>query len=233
MTQDLQDVSAPLSPKTQLLAIKPREARMTVSRILRQAQWDWGLEPAVTSIVLAAHRQRLSGLDVLDRDWEQIRTSRPEAIEASVAGENAWLLSARECHALVAAPSVLDFLIAGIFWRTAADVVVKRCAAPEMLGALPLFGPRYGLRITARITDDGIRLSALRDLEPTPALSLFVALQKDDYPVDVHVWERLRRRSQDYLVPESEISRGHAGDGTRAFPLTPPEAAAGKHVRNS
>src|SRR5690606_41306162 len=135
--------------------------------------------------VSATYRQRLSGLDVLDRDWEQIRTSRPEAIEASVAGEGAWLMAARECHALVAAPSVLDFLIAGILCRTAADVVVKGCAAPEMLGALAFFGQRHGLRITARMRDDGIRLSALRGMETTPAFALFPALQKDDYPVDI------------------------------------------------
>ncbi len=225
MTQSQGASASPLSAR-RMLSVKPREARVTVSRVLRQADWDWGLEPAVTSVVLAAHLKGLEGFVSLQRDWEQIRTSRPESNSAVVTSSSAFVLACPECHAVVAAPSVLDHLVTGALEHGSTQVTIEGCSAPEMLEALVFFAPRYGISITARVAGDTVWLSAARDDPPARTTPTFSALQKADYWVDAQTWERLRSRSQDYLVPESEVSRSHAGDGTRSFPFASPVSAA-------
>ena len=203
------------------LVVKPREARVVVTRILRQAAWDWGLEPAVGSMVLAAQLIRLDGLGVLDRDWDEIRSTDPAGISVSRAGAEGWRLDVGGCHPLVSAPSILDHLLmADAFHRI--TVSVGGCFLPELLGAVCFFGPRYGLTITLSTLDDRPVLTAIR--APTgEAPQAISPLQASDYVVDRATWDRLLCRSQAYLIPESEVSRGHAGDGTGIFPaVTPP-----------
>lgn len=200
------------------IAIKPREARVTLTRILRQADWDWGMEPAVGAFVLAAQYGALDGLSVLDRDWEAIRTSRPDRMTALRIGPNAWQLDAAGCHAFVAAPSVLDHLVAGGRDQTMASVTVEACATPGMMQALAVFGGSYGLSISTRAEHGSAVLTAVHS--PGSYLPM-PPLDEIDYVVAVDLWHRLLSRSLDYLVPESEVSRGHAGDGTQSFPLTP------------
>ena len=199
------------------LAIKPREARVTVTRTLRQARWDWGLEPAVGSVVLAAHLRGLDGLGVLDRDWEFISGSYPEAMTATPTGRGAWRIQAGGCHALVAAPSILDHLVTGLS-QGRATVIVENSTASDLLAALAFFGPRYGFSLSVEDQGSQTALMALHTGAPVRHGGLS-ALQAADYVVEAAVWRRLLSRSSGYLIPETEVSRSHAGDGTRAFPL--------------
>jgi hypothetical protein len=209
-------LDAPLSPGHPL-AIKPREARVTVTRTLRQARWDWGLEPAVGSIVLAAHIAGLDGLGVLDREWDLIGNSCPEAMKATPTGSGAWWVHAGDCHAFVAGPSILDHLMAGI-GEGRATVIIEAVTSAGLLEALAFFGPRYGFSLSLAQHRSQTALTALRTGAPARDGALS-PLQSEDYIVDATVWRRLLERSSSYLIPETEVSRGHAGDGTRAFPL--------------
>lgn len=199
------------------IAIKPREAREMVTRILRQADWDWGMEPAVGLFVLAAQYGNLDGLSVLDQDWQAIQTSRPDRMTALRTGPSTWQLDVTGCHAFVAAPSVLDHLIAGTRDRVTATITVEACVTPRMMRSLVMFGGSYGLSISIRVGRESAVLTAVQ----SPASDRSMPPGNADCVLAVDVWHRLRSRSLDYLVPESEISRRHAGDGTKSFSLTP------------
>lgn len=204
------------------LALKPREARVLVTRILRQADWDWGLEPAVGTVVLAAHLMELEGLDVLDRDWGAIRASRPEAIVAATGPHGVRQLDCSFCHAFVAAPAILDCLVADVAACGRSVVEIRQCASPALLAVLATFGPRYAMAIEVEDEPGRTVVSARsnggRLKRPAPG-----ELSAADFRVAADLWDRLRARACAYLVPESETSRSHAGDGTAASP-----ASAGK-----
>lgn len=209
----------PHSGEAKSLSIKPREARVIASRILRQADWDWGLEPAVASVVLAAHRQGLDGLAVLEKDWEAIRRSHPERIAANDVGPHAWRFDCAGCHAFVAAPSLLDHLGQGVHRAGTASVTVANCLRPELLAVLRPFGKDYGLAIEFAAGSDATpAIAASR--QPPGVAAANSRLPGGSYAVPSDLWPRLQRMALGYLVPESEISRGHAGDGTRDLPLT-------------
>ncbi|MDN2565059.1 hypothetical protein N1F89_02400 [Aquibium sp. A9E412] len=205
------DDAAPAPP----VLVRPREARTVCSRILRQSAWDWGLEPAVTAMVLAAEHDGLGGLRALAEDWPAIRSAAPRRMSVRRHADGI-VFDAAGCHALVAAPSILDRLLPAA-GDGPAEVAVTRCPAARLLGALVRFAARDGLALAVEADGDAARLAARRAAAAEPFDPL--ALSRADLTVERALWARLGRTAAGYLIPESAVSRSHAGDGTRAFPL--------------
>lgn len=201
------------------IALKPREARVIVTRILRQADWGWGLEPAVGTVVLASHLAGFHGLDMLDREWDAICASRPEAILAVTDRLGVNRLDCGSCHAFVAAPTILDYLVRDVAARRRSVIEIRQCASPALLAALATFGPCYAMTVEV---EDGHGCTIISGLDDGGRAERCASseLSASDYRVDIALWERLRARAFAYLVPESDISRSHAGDGTLAFPMS-------------
>lgn len=183
-----------------MIALTRREARVTVARILRQAAWPTGHEPAVTAAVLAAEGLGLPALASLDHDWPAIAGSDPQRLQAADGAVDCGGM-----HALVALPFIVDLLVERLARDDRASVRVIGAARPDLLAAIQAFGPRHG----AAFGVDGTAVSAVRADAPARALH-------GDFAVDAALWQRLCTRAEAYLVPESEISRRHAGSSLSA-----------------
>lgn len=183
-----------------MIALTRREARVTVARILRQAAWPAGHEPAVTAAVLAAEGLGLPGLASLDHDWAAIAASEPRRLQVADG-----IVDCGGMHALVALPFIIDLLVERLARDDRASVRVAGTVRPDLLAAIESFGPRHG----AAFTVDGHAVIAVRSAAPPRALH-------PDFTVDAALWRRLCLRAEAYLVPESEISRRHAGSSLSA-----------------
>ncbi len=183
-----------------MIALTRREARVTVARILRQGAWPTGHEPAVTAAVLAAEGLGLPALASLDHDWPAIAASDPQHLQVADGA-----IDCGGMHALVALPFIVDLLVERLAREDGVSARVTGAVRPELLAAIQAFGPRHG----AAFTMDGTAVSALRAAAPPRALH-------GDFAVDAALWRRLCVRAEAYLVPESEISRRHAGSSLSA-----------------
>lgn len=180
-----------------MIAVTRREARVTTARILRQCAWPAGHEPAVTAAVLAAGG---TGLAALDRDWPDIAGA--DLGRLHVAGA---VFDGGGLHALVIIPFIVDLLAERLDQENRISIRVTGIAAPELLAAVAAFGPRHGAAFFR--TAEGF--TAEKSIAcPPPA--------QDDFVVDAALWRRLCDRAEGYLVPESEISRRHAGSSLSA-----------------
>ncbi len=211
----------PDSPRPDPILLTPREAAVLTSRILRQAPWARGMEPAVSAIVLATHLATGDGLDALDRDWAVITAAIPAAIAARREAPSGWRIDGAGAHAFVCMPTVLDHLL-----PAAAEgerrVVVTNCAEAQHLAALPMLAAPYGLALSLRPTPGGAEVAA----RPAAGEETGPPAEPRLYAVSTALLAALRERADSYLVPESEASRSHAGDGTGTFPPGPEQAAA-------
>lgn len=180
-----------------MIAVTRREARVTTARILRQAAWPTGHEPAVTAVVLAAGA---AGLAALDRDWPDIAAGDLGRLRVDGA-----VFDGGGLHALVALPFIVDLLVERLTGQDRTTIRITGVAAPELLGAITAFGPRHGAMFIMR----GDEIDAVRSDERPQA-------SHDDFAVDPDLWRRLCVRAEGYLVPESEISRRHAGSSLSA-----------------
>ncbi|MBE2277059.1 MAG: hypothetical protein IAE87_12290 [Rhodobacteraceae bacterium] len=208
-------------PSPDRILLTPREATVLTSRILRQASWAKGIEAAVGAIVLGTHLAEGDGLDALERDWASIAAATPAAITAHRDAGAGWRIDGAGAHAFVCMPTVLDHLLPT---ATGGDrqVVVTNCTEAQHLTALSALAAPYGLVLSVRPTPDGAEIVARRAAEG----ELGPPAEPRLYPVSAALLAALRQRADNYLVPESEASRSHAGDGTRAFPLEPERVAS-------
>ncbi len=183
-----------------MIALTRREARVTVARILRQAAWPTGHEPAATAAVLAAQGLGLPALASLDHDWPAIAASDPRRLQVADAD-----IDCGGMHALVALPFIIDLLVERLARQDGVSLRVTGAVRPDLLAAIRAFGPRHG----AAFAVDGDIVTAARSADPPRALQA-------DFAVDAALWQRLCVRAETYLVPESEISRRHAGSSLSA-----------------
>ncbi len=180
------------------------------SRILKQCDWSSGLEPAVTSFILQAQVQGLNALSMLVSDWANVRYAAPKTMTVQRQEDGSLVFDAAGCHALVAAPSILDHLIAA---EPNADITVSDCPRAKTLAPLEQLALRFGKRINVTIAGEDSALFS-RPITVAPVSAGYLETAYRDILLPEVLWRELSTLAAKYLIPESEVSRSHAGDGT-------------------
>jgi hypothetical protein len=200
--------SAALPPgETMMLSI--REVRMIVERILLSLHIPEGFVPAVRDCVLYSQIASLGGLAMLGRDCETLKQARPSALRIRDEGA-VQVLDGSNQHAWIAAPSLLDLVLARARAGRGGEIVAENVAEPAELALLIDMAGRYGAKIDVNVSGGRATVRVVSDNGSNPDAAMIHALAHGT-PVGKTLWAELYARSHDALTPDSIESRRHAG----------------------
>ncbi|RVV99979.1 hypothetical protein EKE94_00590 [Mesobaculum littorinae] len=186
------------APTDRLLRVMPREMRLMSERILSLSAMPKGFFSALCDVVMYSQGAGLGGFDRLLADIETVKAADPAALMLrervlDVGGQHAW----------IAVPSALDLL-----GEVDAPLTILNATAEEELAVIAALGPRLGLQVTAHPVAGGLCLSATRAAPVDPLLD---RLMQDGAAIPEALWWRVWALAQTALMPDSEVSRRHAG----------------------
>ncbi len=186
------------------MQLSVREVRMIVERILLAARLPQGFIPDVRDAVMYSHAMGLGGLSLFQQQF----VTAPSVLLSSMkidgdtldgGGNQAW----------IAAPSAIDFAIAG-HQNGGGMLTVRNVSDIAELRLLEGFAGRYGASAQITLKDEGtaiVHVSGDSDVRD----SILENVLATGMPVPRALWQELYAFSHKALAKDSALSRRHAG----------------------
>lgn len=182
-----------------MLRVMPREMRLMSERILSLTTLPRGFALMVGDVVMVSQGLGLGGFALLETRLPDLRTADPARL--SLAGH---VLDGGGQHAWFVVPALLDLLGLAVARGAAARIDVANIIDPAELGVAVALGARSGLSVTL----DGLTARATAAPVSDPLLA---RLMDDGCAIAADLWWRIFACAQTALMPDSAISRRHAG----------------------
>lgn len=183
------------TPET--LRVMPREMRLMSERILSLTALPKGFALMITDVVMYSESMGLGGFALLEQRLDSLKEANMTRLSLS---DDGGRLDAGGQHAWCVVPSVIDLLqLEGV-----ERIEVANVTDPGELKIAEGLGARAGLAITVK----GMLISASRRDPGDPVLD---RLMQDGCTVPAPQWWRIYELAQTALLPDSAVSRRHAG----------------------
>ena len=183
----------------EILRVMPREMRLMSERILSLTPLPKGFALTVGDVVMVSQALGLGGFALLETRLPDLLKADPTRLSMDGA-----VLDGGGQHAWFVVPSLLDLLGLAVSQGGAGHITVTNVLDPAELGIATGLGTRSGLAITL----DGQDVRATRI---APADPLLERVMQDGCAIAAALWWRIWARAQTALLPDSAISRRHAG----------------------
>lgn len=183
----------------EILRVMPREMRMMSERILSLTALPKGFALMVGDVAMYSQAMGLGGFALLE---ERLPTFC--AADVSRLRREGEVLNADGQHAWFVVPSLLDFLGLALARADAVRMEVAGAVDPAELRIAEGLGARHGLAVSV----EGTVVTARRAGPSDPVLD---RVMQEGCQIPAPLWWRIYERAQTALLPDSAVSRRHAG----------------------
>lgn len=195
-----------MSQEPTILRIMPREMRLMSERILSLTDLPKGFALAMGDVVMYSEAMKLGGFALLEKRIDDLKSADPSLIVLVSENGEELVLDAGGQHAWIVLPSALDLLDEVMARSDNAKLEIVNVIDPSELGIAAGLGRRTKLDLAVK----GNFLWACAT-EETEDLVLSHVLE-DGCQIAADLWWRIFALAQTALVPDSVVSRRHAGN---------------------
>lgn len=194
-----------MTERSETLQIMPREMRMMSERILSLTSLPKGFVLMAIDVAMYSQAMGLGGFKLLEQRIEGLKTASPSKLTLTGDDDGTAILDCAGQHAWIAVHSAIDLLDMQLVDRTQAELSVVNVADSEELGIAVALARRSRLDLTF---DGHVARARLAASDHDPVLE---RLLQDGCRMPAELWWRIYDLAQTALVPESVVSRRHAG----------------------
>lgn len=195
-----------------------RELKLVVGRLLFVSGLPRGCVYPVRDVLVDAQTLGLDAVQSLEDTLDRL-PGDAGAVLVRAESPGSLIVDAVGAPSYLVAPAILDLMVAAVRRRGASDVQVVNVALPGLLRALEVSATRHGVGIElCETADERARLRGAAGIQPIddptdPAALTEVQLRavRAGFDIDVDLWWRMAKPSDDDLTPDSDLSRRHAG----------------------
>lgn len=184
---------------TEILRVMPREMRLMSERILSLTTLPKGFALMSGDVVMVSQARGLGGFALLEKRLPDLLSADPTRL--SVDGDT---LDGGGQHAWFVVPSLLDLLGLALARNKPARIAVRNVMDPAELAVAVDMATASGMAVTV----NHLTVTATRIAPSDPLLD---RLMQDGCAIPADLWWRIFDRAQTALMPDTVVSRRHAG----------------------